>query len=169
MAKTNLLQIPRKKHTQHQPADPTPTLEERTATYLEQCRQLKREERQLKLQPLREITLSAKETQRVGEYMYWAKGLLIAAQDSISTLRALMEVVHDGADKAAGIPKTRYGQIDVRQSFHPLHGAVQVLELLAIRFQKITGQVDSAEMRLPDPLQEAERITEGVHAEDFGD
>ena len=178
MATKTLPQVPPTKKTQQQPAIPTPTLQERAAALQEQFRQLKREELELNFQhhfggvtprAQPEITLTSEETQATAEFLYWAEGLLFAVQNATSTLRGIMEIVHNEASELdRGGPVAKHGAIDVWNSFDPLHGAVETLALLMTQLHTISDRVDLAEMRLPARLRETKKAAGELFASDFG-
>jgi hypothetical protein len=143
-----------------------------------QIRNLEREEIRLKLQraitqgivnPLPEITLTPEETQAVSEHLYWSEGLVWTMREAVSTLRGAVEIVQKEADELGlGGPKAKYGQVDLWNSYNPLHGAVETLALLAHRLITISDRAEAAEWELPDRLRETKEVAEEIHGSDFG-
>jgi hypothetical protein len=185
MAKRILPQVPPGRKTQRQatPAEnPKQTIRElgeKRDEIRQQIRNLECEEIRLELQraiaqgivdPLPEITLSPEETQAVSEHLYWSEGLVSTMRDAVSTLRGAMEIVQNKAEELGlGGPKGKYGQVDLWNSYNPLHGAVETLALLSHRLIAISDRAEAAEWKLPDRLRETKKAAEELHASDFGE
>ncbi len=154
-------------------------LREKRYEIYRQTRKLERDALQLELQrgiaqgevnPLPEITITPEETQAVSEHLYWSEGLVSATRDAVSTLRGAMEIVQNEVEQLdPGGPEAKYGEVDVWDSYHPLYGVAETLDLVIHRLFAVSNHLETAEQELPEQLQETKKVAEEAHRYDFGE
>ena len=181
MATKTLPQVPPVRKTQQQPAVPTPLpkqIDELKKQFLWDFLKAKRLcEKQESghvpdLQPLEKgttLTLAPEETQAVAEYLDWVEGLSNAAQNAVSILRLAMEIGAETDENDQRYKATaKHGHPWLWESYSPLSGVGESLELLAHRLIEMTNRVESAEWKLPDRLRETKKAAAELYASDSG-